>query len=439
MSYKKRHIDELFRKALSGHEHQPSPEGWIAVSDGLARRKKKALFISFIRIAATILIILGFGEGLINLFRQHKDEDNYLSADKNVTSPKPEIPNLPAPRQTPNFIDEQEIIAEKLDSHHFAPPGTKESKTREISLPELQAANPVSEISVPKKVFELTSRYPATMITSQPPPRTGPEMKERWLAGVMIAPNYSFRSLSAGDAGEFSMTRFNNHESGLLSISGSFYLSYIINNRFSVQTGLDLLRLGQRIEGLSVIFDHSAIEILSNLGIDFKAASVDPVHSSLGNIHTTQSSLIINRNYNSILSSYEISQPGNSEFTGVIERGKLIQELNYIQVPLIMRYRLIPGNTGVSISGGFGANFLVGNKVMVKNQGVTYDIGQTLNISRFGLTGIIAIGFEHKLTDNIMLMIEPRLSHFISPINPNGYHIYLPYNLSFFGGVSYIF
>lgn len=444
MSEKKRYIDGIFRKGLSDHQAMPPAEAWEKINSRLERDNKRGFVYDIVRIAAAVFILLGFGGGLLQIIRQDKEDDNYLPTDKTETTSLPEIADMPAPRQTPFHTDDKIFIAEtpRLEPGLLfresqglkdlkLPPSMKDPGIREPQLPGPVVSKPVAEIAYTVYVGEPvirrdmpTASYPVQDLISY-------EKQRRWSAGVMAAPSYSFRSLSASHISY--KEQFNKIESGIVSFSGRFAVSYMINDRFSVQTGIDFMKMGQNIQNMYIVNDPVVIALIESRRTRTKQ-SIQPVQNSLGEIYKTTSNVMVANLENIIYDG-----PDGIISASDWNPGRIIQNLNYLQVPLILRGRISNGSFGIVASGGLGASFLTGNKVELRYEGENFDIGKTLDVKSFGLSGIVGLGVEHQINNNIILTIEPRLSHFITPANRGVRHQLRPYSFSFYSGLYFRF
>lgn len=454
MAERRSNIDELFRKGLSEYEHIPPPEIWKNIDARLEGKKKAkaALIKHILRIAAVILLLLGFGGGLMHIFRQDTTTKNYLSPDKMVKSPDTE--SVPAPDHPPLHITGTDRVA-LAESTEDISPARSADKEKEEAIP------PVYEtVKAAEKDFRLPSRLipiypqPLTVPESDPIPGFTPETKSpmvayssaprisfqergRWSAGIIFTPAYSFRSLSAGEAGQANKTHFNFIESGNIYFSGGFNISYQINDRLAFQSGLDLVRMGQSIGGLQIFDNPSVVELIR--GTQTHGRSLQPVSNSLGTIYSGGLPLLITDNYDRVFIDFETITSTPLRIVKTQKTGKIIQSLYYVHLPVVFRYYLINNDIDLLVTGGFGANILAGNKVFLKYLDENLNIGKTLDLNSFGLSGTLGLGFEYSLDNNIVFSLEPRIIHFLTPVNPGGLHPYRPYSFSFYSGISYRF
>lgn len=474
MSDNKQHIDELFRRGLSEHRSAPPPEVWGGISSHLSGKRRRRLLLYIARIAAAGLLLLGSG-GIMYYFMQGNTGDNYLSPGNIAThSAEEEVPEL---RRTPlsvgkeenkNLLPVSEAASWPEESNVMAGNNSGSHKQKATEDFIINYEHGVSKTGIQIKDGTILPEYPELALqetltavlsvninpglvdTPVKPIITEPglltadagtgvrDRRNRWSAAVMIAPNYSYRTLSSINSGSFTKEHYNSFESGLMSVSGSINLNYRINDRFSVQSGVDLLRMGQTIHRMKIFSDLLYKDAMTSGGLTNITYSRASFSNSFGSIEPSYTG----NPTPARASNYYYLNNSNQEYYGQLdgyETEDIIQGLYYLQTPVLLKYHLINGKTGITVSGGPGINLLIGNRVILRQEGTNLTIGHTRNINRVSVSGIVAVGIERRLFNNIRLLLEPRFSHFISPVNSTGGLLSLPYSFSVFGGLSYGF
>ncbi len=451
MSENKRHIDDLFRKELSGHKAEPPAEVWSRISNHLAEKKRAAIIHVFTRAAAGVAVLLGLGGGLLYFITRDSLGDNFLSPENKLTIPS-EIEMLHASGQTlPEAPAGIPPAGFPVDDRQGRGKTGKQEKLAAIPALAVQSGkHDLHRAAETTHLMHISYKKPDNIIsgTLAAAPalhtqyvnaieekwlsRTETGRRKRWQAGIMIAPNYSYRSLSEGTQGR--KAGYNSAETGLLTLTGRITIGYRINTRISLQTGMDMQTLGQDIGRLKVNTTFINREGRWYLSPGKSPESSPVVNNSLGHIQPDIASeeILRNRNYGSerLLSTV----PGRHE-----DMGRVVQELYYLQAPVILQYRMLDGNTGMVVSGGLGVNFLTGNSVMLKLQGGSVNIGKTPGLRNLSLSGILGIGLESKIGENMSLVFEPRFTHFLTTVNPDLDHRHHPWAISFSGGIFHAF
>ncbi len=170
MGDKKKNVDTVFRKALSGHQTNPDEQVWARISDRLDKRKKP-VFLLWSRWAVAILLILGL-VGVFYLMDAFKERERQplaiqeslpeksaspsgQSATQPETSEKPEAkPNSQTeavPKKETN--EKKEIIPNRqVPQQDPVVSSPAENEPREISEPVAVAATGKPEIIEPPQM-----------------------------------------------------------------------------------------------------------------------------------------------------------------------------------------------------------------------------------------------------------------------------------------------
>jgi hypothetical protein len=461
MSEENRHIDDLFRSGLTGQETVPPPELWKKINEQLASRKRSRIIRAFFRIAAGVAILLGFGGSLIYYLIQDNPGDNYLSPET-VTIPMSGQES--APDHSPFSIPlteplsglaaggtnlsglltgtDQSVTAGESDAFVTAT-GVRVKKkhgTDDLGYPD--QINPLGagrlQSSQERHLKSLVTTPVPVIHRNQEllPPHPGDGRGSRWQAGIMTAPNYSYRSLSRGPDKSIDKAAFNSTETGLVSLTAKIAVRYIINERLSFQSGFEIVNMGQST-GV-ILYDLSASQRLRSAYLQSgPPQEVPSFQNSLGTVRSAEDKILVTREHEWNYEGFTpFLLPVTENYNKLIDRGKVIQELHYIQTPFVLRFNLVNGNTTLLINAGLGLNFLAGNRVIFEQGGGTLNLGKTLGIRNISISGLAGAGIERNIGNNTSLVIEPRFTHFISSVNRTTVHRHHPWSISVFAGFS---
>jgi hypothetical protein len=116
----------------------------------------------------------------------------------------------------------------------------------------------------------------------------------------------------------------------------------------------------------------------------------------------------------------------------------LKQLLDYIEIPLTVRYALLNSKTLITLSGGLSTNFLIDNTAYLIENGEHINAGSTEGISPVTYSSSVGLGIELPIGKSFRFSLEPRFKYFLSPVNSNGYSNFHPYSFGVFGGVSFL-
>ena len=119
--------------------------------------------------------------------------------------------------------------------------------------------------------------------------------------------------------------------------------------------------------------------------------------------------------------------------------GEILQQFEYLEVPLILRYRLIDRRLGFHFLGGLSSNFLVGNTAYYQEDGDKEAIGTTGNLRPVNYSGVLGMGMDYSVSGRFHINFEPTFRYYLDPINTGSLIRSHPYNVGFFTGLMYTF
>ena len=117
----------------------------------------------------------------------------------------------------------------------------------------------------------------------------------------------------------------------------------------------------------------------------------------------------------------------------------LDQNLSYLELPVVLRYKLVDKTIGINLIGGLSYNLLVHNSVYTTLDGNKYPIGDTKGINPLTLSSSLGMGMEYNFSDKLSLNLEPTFRYYLNPFSVNTGTSIHPYSFGIFSGVSYKF
>ena len=261
---------------------------------------------------------------------------------------------------------------------------------------------------------------------------------DKWAVGGQVAPIYSYRNLGPSEADAmFANSYLNAIESGIVSYAGGVSLNYSPAKRLSIQSGLNYFRLGMSVQDTYIA---SADEKF--FGTDFPAVELAMSNSS-GDIQLGE------QKSNTILSNFRANQDAASILPETyvsgtapdpaIKQGDLQQNFEYIEIPVILRYKVVDRRAGVNLLGGLSTNFLVGSNVYFQENGNREQIGTTENLKPVNYSSVLGLGFQYSINPNLHFNMEPTFRYYLNSINSGSGPGSHPYSIGFFTGISYSF
>ena len=115
------------------------------------------------------------------------------------------------------------------------------------------------------------------------------------------------------------------------------------------------------------------------------------------------------------------------------------QYFEYLEVPLIVKFKVIDRKLDFNLLGGISTNFLFENSVQINDDGDNTAYGETVNIQKVNYSSSVGIGFEYPVFANLLFNIEPKFRYYLNPIDKSlNLNVY-PFSIGIFAGFSWIF
>ena len=228
------------------------------------------------------------------------------------------------------------------------------------------------------------------------------------------------------------------------NISGGIAVSYKAGKRIDFISGINYSEVAQNMNGIALSYaghnwfnDRNSIEyaddysekntisgetdnaVLNNLILNTQIG--------LANINLPQGTNVASANLNSALAP-EIAQ--NYDFK---------QQARYVEIPMLMRYKLIDKKLGLNLLGGFNTNVLVDNSVKLENSSDVLARGTIEGLKPLTWSSSLGMGLNYEINEHINFNIEPTLKIQLNSLNSLSYVNARPYSFGVFTGVSYQF
>ena len=141
--------------------------------------------------------------------------------------------------------------------------------------------------------------------------------------------------------------------------------------------------------------------------------------------------------FNEAVSSASIE--GTAEFVTLSSpvRGRLNQQLGFLEVPVEIEYALLKKKIGLNLIGGGSALFLGENRVYLDSPDFTTDLGEAQNLNNVSFSTNIGIGMDYNFSPQFQFSVEPvlklQLNTFrdVSGLNPYYFGIYSGFSYRF--------
>jgi hypothetical protein len=436
MADRSKYVDIFFRNGLKEFEVLPPPDVWDKIRPVL-RKKERSLNFARAAAFAAILVSLSafsywltneiskdFNRPAISLNQEIIPEGSYISKNQVVATPLFVIPDKNSDTDRTVAADERvssEPVSSELPLSGLFYTSLKEGKLQKVEK-QVDVSTDLIRNSSSAGVVNLYA------ITASPEIKENPV--NRWTLGAGASPNY-FSSVSFGnnDASKDLVKS----EKPAVSYSGGLVFSYTVNKRISVQSGIYYSTVGQKVTGIS---SYSGFHNY----YDAKSGSEFGIQTSNGLIVSTNNDIFLRDNSSTrVLTKYTIDNfdPMKADLSYL--NNSVIQNFNYLEIPVLFRYKAIDRKLDLNFIGGISYNMLIGNSAFTYVDGVKYLIGKTEGLSPVNFSSSFSLGFEYNLSGKVSLNLEPTFRYYLTPLGGQVGSSIHPYSFGIFSGLSYKF
>ena len=476
----KKNIDDLFKDSFKNFEAVPSPDVWKNIRTKLKEedeRKVIPIWVKYSGIAALLVLFFTIGKFLLNDSFNHtntpvvyetnleinKDlldeklieitsplnktassqEDDYTESTNkpplkvaassktviynNKNSKKEGIPqnNL---KGLNNKIAGSEISTQSKPTTNTAL--NKDIKDKEISAGTISATainkpkhskeeglireNTEQNIIENKKsIFDAINEVSdeSTIIVADDSP------DHRWELTPNVAPVY-YNTLSEGSSIDPMFS--DNSKNGDLNIAYGIKVSYNLNKRFSIRSGVSNVNLSYSTTGLEL--GTGPLSAASTTGIDYYERNNVTIVVDKGALATQDSG----------------NPFGNITPKSTNGETYLNQDINYYEMPLELNYAIINKKFGINLIGGFSTLILGNNEISVEAGDFNEVLGEASNLSSLSFTTNIGLGLNYSFSKKLMFIIEPMFKYQLNPYTDSSVD-FQPYYIGVYSGLSFKF
>jgi hypothetical protein len=489
MGREEKNIDRIFRERLRNFDAEPPVEVWESIRENLYLTSRRRTIFWITRVAAGIAILAALS--LTYFIARNSNKENQISGNEVVkTEEKLSKEKLATGEsaekkladevtseeeltgaQSEKKIDIRTNVREIKTRHEIfnpASPGDESGiyieefkyasgKFKETDYIANQELNRLLETGVIRiSINQLDYNYPRAELWTSSLELSGnpsgkhtrieenlqedlyalniPEeenMRENiWAIGTEISPLYSYRSLETQNEAMSLANDLNQSETGTLAYSGGVNVSFSPLKRLSLQSGLYYSRYGMNINN-AYVFEDASAGATSNT----KFYSINNSSGVIDIEENPDVDYITNKG-----DRKQYSTPLSQDtYTTEVNSGQIIQNFEYIEVPLILRYKLIDRKIGFNLLGGLSTNLLVGSNTYYRSDGDREKIGETTDLKPFNYSSIVGLGLDYSVSKHLNISVEPTFRYYLNSINQSSIIKSYPYSVGVFTGLRYNF
>jgi hypothetical protein len=484
MNQKNQNIDEYFKDKLSDYETEPPADVWNAIERKLnSRRNYKAIIYRIAAIMAIPVTIAAWhfwGGNAPNrniIKNQTSLSDNTIVPSSKIIENKPKqsiyYPIKPknanttstnykvtTPKEIPVVKSKQNInIPEinKNESYNATQPETIEKVANtammmhnSLTFKEKQHSDTINIPSIKGHLafvfqkqreegkFDLPKLYYANQATDNLVDYNSlysdneniKSHKGKWLLGGSAGPLYSYRTTTNNETSSNINNVSNPKESGLISYAGGLNIQYAAAKRLSIQSGVYYSRIGEKVEDIPIA---SSTQI-DKYGYSNHKYIVLVKTNSIGVLQMGD-----NKNVELPASAGkpDASNIGGTSPTEIVDHTNIYQNLEYIEFPVIIRYKFVERKAGISLLGGMSSHVLVNTNTYLSGSNILTENTRTTDIKPVNYSAVLGIGIEYPLTSSLRLTFEPTFKYYINSINTTEGNNTHPYYIGIMTGIYF--
>lgn len=249
------------------------------------------------------------------------------------------------------------------------------------------------------------------------------KLDEKDLKNWEVTPNFGpvfYNSLDGGSSIDPSFA--DNVQNSETNFSYGVQISYAVNSRLRIRSGVSNVNLGYTTEGLELATGPSTAGLQS---INYGAKQTVTTAVDRGSFDTPPPTNGMNP-FNNL----------NPKSTG--GNATLTQNLSYYEIPLELNYSLVDARFGVAMIGGI-STLLLGNNEVVANDGDFREVlGGANNLNDVSFSTNVGLGFHYKISKKLKFNIEPMFKYQLNPYTDSSVD-FRPYYLGVYSGLSFKF
>lgn len=476
----KKQLDRLFKEQFKNMDVTPPPAVWENIATALQNSKKPKrvvpLWYKLAGVAATLLLLLGVGsifftgpgdtlvtfedpatphnpeiiqpagtpqditdtkqnDVIVDQSNEVPEENNTPPKDKNLLTYQEEQKQISSDRLTASETISQKDKTPETD----AASAIKENIAHTTQTGKTIITEPLEKEQVPEKEISITETetviadsetteenkksiidYIAQRESEEPVTvSTAPE--NRWEVSPNFAPVY-YNSLGSGSSIDPQFS--NNPKSGEINYSYGIQVSYAINERLSVRTGINKVDLSYSTNNIEYAIADAAEGLRA---INYQTHDYIVMVGTSGSLsHSTS-------NYPTVTEDGVPIVPR----LGIIP-GTMKQELDYFEVPLELKYSLSNNRLGINIIGGMSTLLLNNNQISVHSDGFQSEIGSANNLNTLSFSTNVGLGLDYKFSSRFIFNLEPMFKYQLNTYSDSAID-FKPFFLGVYSGFSYKF
>ena len=399
-----KNIDRLFQENLKDFEVSPPDEAWDSIENRLIPRSNKRGLPFWFKISSiAALLVLFFSIGTIYFLPKNNLSKNVLQKQETkqeISDQKDTIKTITVEEKLKAMQKVVKALSKELaeieSSTKFAEKDEKNISKESVS----------SQKSLNGLLLSDAKKLPLTNFTEKEISKK--EITEsKFSVATIFAPIY-FSSFGEGSGVDAQFK--NNPSSGNSSYSYGVKVAYQLSDKFSLQSGVNLISLGLTTNNIYVTPGVSVV--------GFSNLSANPLLSRSADISALKENAL---------------NSDNNELGGSIN-----QIFGYVEIPVEVKYNVTDGKFGINLVGGFSTLLLNRDEVFVETNSFTQSLGSSNNLRSLNFSGNIGLDIDYSIYKNLFINVSPMFKVQTNTFSKNSGSLQ-PYYLGVYTGLNYKF
>ncbi len=321
------------------------------------------------------------------------------------------------PKKTEN-ISSENITAVKSGNDKNA----KDSDTQEGVLKNIETEEAIVEVITEdskKEIVEGKKSIYDEIAEQEEEIEVAESVESKWSAGPSIAPVY-FNAI--GEGSPVHSIFVPNSKSGDVNLSYGLAVSYEINKKLSIKTGVHKVDYG---------YNTNDVEFSATLE-GFGGGQIENIDYSLASRNIVVESKATKG------SSFTENKALDAAAQDPSLYGIMAQQFGYLEIPLELNYTLVDSKFGVNLIGGLSSLFLVDNSVTLTSGELITEMGEANNLNNVNFSTNIGFGVNYKFSPKVQLNIEPVFKYQLNTFSDTAGD-FQPFTVGVYSGLSFKF
>jgi len=399
-----KNIDRLFQENLKDFEVSPPDEAWDSIENRLIPRSNKRGLPFWFKISSiAALLVLFFSVGTIYFLPKNNLSKNVLQKQETkqeISDQKDSIKTITVEEKLKAMQKVVKALSKELAEIESS---TKFAEKEEKNISKESVS---SQKSLNGLLLSDAKKLPLTNFTEKEISKK--EITEsKFSVATIFAPIY-FSSFGEGSGVDAQFK--NNPSSGNSSYSYGVKVAYQLSDKFSLQSGVNLISLGLTTNNIYVTPGVSVV--------GFSNLSANPLLSRSADISALKENALTS---------------DNNELGGSIN-----QIFGYVEIPVEVKYNVTDGKFGINLVGGFSTLLLNRDEVFVETNSFTQSLGSSNNLRSLNFSGNIGLDIDYSIYKNLFINVSPMFKVQTNTFSKNSGSLQ-PYYLGVYTGLNFKF